>query len=95
MNAADAAPLGVKSGDLVKATSRRGEITLRAWVNERSAPGMCWAAFHFVEACANALTIDAFDPVTETAEYKVCAIRVEKVQDGETVMEDLHRQARP
>jgi formate dehydrogenase major subunit len=95
MNPADAAPLGVKSGDLVKAVSRRGEVTLRAWVNERATPGMCWMAFHFEEACANVLTIDAFDPVTETAEYKVCAIRVEKVRDCEVPMVDLHRQARP
>jgi len=91
----DAAPLGIASGDLVKAVSRRGKVTLRAWVNERAAPGLCWMAFHFEEACANVLTIDAFDPVTETAEYKVCAIRVEKVRDAEAPMEDLRRQARP
>jgi formate dehydrogenase major subunit len=95
MNPVDAAPLGIRSGDVVKARSRRGEITLRAWVNERSTPGVCWMAFHFAEACANVLTIDAFDPVTETAEYKVCAIRVEKVRDAEAPFEDLHRQARP
>jgi formate dehydrogenase major subunit len=91
----DAARLGVKSGDLVKATSRRGSITLRAWVTERSAPGLCWMAFHFSEACANVLTIDAFDPVTETAEYKVCAIDVEKVRDGEPLTHEALRQARP
>ncbi|NLG66570.1 MAG: hypothetical protein GX536_02535 [Actinobacteria bacterium] len=95
MNAADAEPLGIKSGDLVRAISRRGEITLRAWVNERATPGLCWMAFHFVEACGNVLTIDAYDPVTETAEYKVCAIRVEKVADAEVPMKDLCRQARP
>jgi len=37
-------------------------------------------AFHFRETCANWLTIPAFDPVTLTAEYKVCAVRVEKLQ---------------
>jgi formate dehydrogenase major subunit len=95
MNPSDATPLGIRSGDLVKITSRRGEVSLRAWVNERSTPGLCWMTFHFAEACANVLTIDAFDPVTETAEYKVCAIRVEKVRDGELVLGDLVRQARP
>jgi len=95
MNPADAAPLGIESGDMVKASSRRGEVTLRAWVNERSSPGLCWMAFHFAEACANVLTIDAFDPVTETAEYKVCAIKVEKVRDGELLESELVRQARP
>jgi len=52
-------------------------------------------AFHFAEACANVLTIDAFDPVTETAEYKVCAISVEKVRDGEPLEHEVLRQARP
>jgi formate dehydrogenase major subunit len=95
MNAADAGPLGIRSGDLVKAASRRGEITLRAWVNERVPPGLCWTAFHFAEACANVLTNDAFDPVSETPEYKACAIRVERVAAAAVPMEDLHRQARP
>lgn len=95
LNPADATPLGIKSGDLVRASSRRGEVTVRAWVNDRATPGMCWMAFHFAEACANVLTIDAFDTVTETAEYKVCAIRVEKVQDGEMPIEVVRRQARP
>jgi formate dehydrogenase major subunit len=91
----DAAKLGIGSGDLVRAVSRRGEITLRAWVNDRSAEGVCWTSFHFEEACGNVITNDAFDPVTETAEYKACAIRVEKVKKSEKPMVDLHRQARP
>ena len=78
----DAEKLGIKTGDLVKATSRRGQIKVTAWVTERSAIGICWCSFHFFEACGNTLTIDRFDPVTETAEYKACAIKVEKLQDG-------------
>ncbi len=94
---ADAGELGIRSGDWVRASSRRGAIQLRAWVTERSPAGMCWASFHFAEACANTLTIDEYDPVTKTAEYKVCAIRVEKVADGEQLgLEDAPiRQARP
>ncbi len=95
MHPEDAARLGINDGDYVKAKSRRGEITLRAWVTERSAPGLCWTTFHFAEACGNVLTIDAFDPVTETAEYKVCAINVEKIRDGEPFEREVIRQARP
>jgi formate dehydrogenase major subunit len=91
----DAARLGIRSGDYVRATSRRGEIMLRAWVTERSAPGLFWTSFHFWEASGNVLTIDAFDPLTETAEYKACAINVEKVRDGEPLGGELLRQARP
>jgi anaerobic selenocysteine-containing dehydrogenase len=95
MSPTDAAKMRIKSGDLVKATSRRGSITLKAWVTERSAPGVAWCAFHFVEACGNVLTIDRFDPVTETAEYKACAIKIEKVADGELKGAGIIRQARP
>jgi anaerobic selenocysteine-containing dehydrogenase len=91
----DASNLGIKSGDIVMAKSRRGQIVLKAWVTGRSAPGLCWTSFHFKEACANMITNDAFDPITETAEYKVCAIRVEKVSEGISPMIDLNRQARP
>jgi formate dehydrogenase major subunit len=94
---ADAQRLGIQTGDLVEASSRRGTIRLRAWVTERSPTGVCWCAFHFHEACANVLTNDAFDSVTETAEYKVCAIRVRKIEDGTLGIPQgkLLRQARP
>jgi predicted molibdopterin-dependent oxidoreductase YjgC len=59
MHPEDALKLGVKSGDMVRAVSRRGEIVLKAWVTERSAPGLCWTSFHFEEACGNVLTNDA------------------------------------
>jgi len=91
----DASAMNIKTGDTVRATSRRGSITLKAWVTERSAPGVAWCAFHFAEACANVLTIDRFDSVTETAEYKACAIKIEKVKDGEPLGVGTIRQARP
>ena len=37
----------------------------------------CIIPFHFREANINLVTNDAFDPVTETAEYKACAVRIE------------------
>jgi formate dehydrogenase major subunit len=95
LNPADAVGMGIKSGDLVKAISRRGAIKLRAWVTERAGKGMCWTAFHFEEACGNVLTNDAYDTVTETAEYKACAIRVEKLEDGPALPSAVVRQARP
>ncbi len=39
-------------------------------------------AFHFREAHANVLTIEAGDPVTQTPELKHCAIRVERLPGG-------------
>jgi formate dehydrogenase major subunit len=91
----DAARMYIKSGDIVKATSRRGEITVKAWVTERSPEGVVWCAFHFREAHANVLTNDAYDDVTETPEYKACAIRIEKVSEGVETLSRGFRQARP
>jgi len=99
INPEDAARLGIETYDTVKAISRRGEITLRAWVTDRSPKGVCWTSFHFHEAHCNVLTIDAYDDVTETPEYKACAIRVEKVSSRPASVAlprvDPSRQARP
>ncbi len=95
INPDDARKLGIRSGDIVKVSSRRGSIEVKAWVTERSPQGVCWCAFHFEEACANVLTNDAFDPLTETAEYKVSAVQIEKIRDGEPWPAVIPRQARP
>jgi formate dehydrogenase major subunit len=92
---ADAKKMKIKTGDMVKASSRRGSITLKAWVTDRSPKGVTWCAFHFKEAHANVLTNDAYDDVTETPEFKACAIKIEKVSEGETVINRGFRQARP
>jgi len=41
--------------------------------------GCVWMPLHFAESRANLLTNDAGDAVTGTAEYKVCAVRIEPV----------------
>ena len=75
----DAGEIGVKDGDLVRVRSRRGEITLKAWVTERILRGVVFIPFHFAEAAANVLTNPALDPVAKIPELKVCAARVEKI----------------
>ena len=90
----DAKELGIENGDYVEVSSRRGAVKVRAWVTKRSPRGVCWMSFHFHEACGNVLTIDAFDPVTETAEYKACAIKVKKVKSAAFEIK-RERQARP
>jgi len=76
---ADADRLGIENGETVKVKSRRGEVAVRAKVTPEVPPGMVWMAFHFREGNANWLTHAAFDPATLTAEYKACAVRIEKV----------------
>lgn len=78
----DAQARGVEHGDLVEVTSRRGAVRVRAIVSRQVRPGCIWMPLHFAEARANLLTNDAGDAVTGTAEYKVCAAEVVKVEAG-------------
>jgi formate dehydrogenase alpha subunit len=73
----DAAKLGVADGQMVKVTSRRGTVQVKAKVTTRSDRGMIFMNFHFHEAAVNLLTNPALDPIGKTPEYKVCAVRVE------------------
>jgi formate dehydrogenase alpha subunit len=80
----DAARLGVNGDGRVRVTSRRGELIAQAIVTERVSAGLVFANFHFPdEQNANNLTIAALDPVAKIPEYKVCAVRVEKVNSSQ------------
>ncbi len=76
---ADAANLSISHGEIIRVRSRRGEVNVKANVTGQVPKGMVWMAFHFREACANWLTNAAFDNITMTAEYKACAVRLEKM----------------
>lgn len=80
----DAVQLGLVTGGSVRVTSRRGELVAKALVTERVSPGLVFANFHFPGAQnANNLTIAALDPVAKIPEYKVCAVKVQAVNDNE------------
>ena len=76
----DAKRLGIKHGETIRVLSRRGAIEAEAWVSPRVRRGCVWMPMHFAEQRANLLTNDAGDSVTGTGEYKVCAVRVEKIE---------------
>lgn len=57
----------------------------RAQVTQSSPPGVVAMTFHFRESPTNVLTNPAVDPVARIPEYKVCAVRVEKVKKGSYV----------
>lgn len=77
----DATMYGIKDGDMVKVISRRGEVVARAHVRDIK-EGVIWMPMHYAEAAANRLTIGAYDNITMTPEYKVCAARVERVEQS-------------
>jgi formate dehydrogenase alpha subunit len=87
----DAAQLNLKTGDVVRVSSRRGSIVLRANVSVKTSPGVVFIPMHFVEAAANLLTIDALDPFAKIPEFKACAVniqvaRVEELQQEEAML---------
>jgi predicted molibdopterin-dependent oxidoreductase YjgC len=79
LNPADAKKMNIRDGDTVRVTSRRGTLLSKVWVTDRVKPGVVFMPLHFEEAAANLLTNPAMDPISKTPEYKVCAVRVEKV----------------
>jgi predicted molibdopterin-dependent oxidoreductase YjgC len=79
LNPADAADYDIEDGDTVQVSSRRGTVSAAAKVTTRSPVGTVFMTFHFAEAAVNLLTVDAVDPIAKIPEYKVCAVRVKKV----------------
>ena len=77
MNPADAERLGLKQGDAVKVSSRRGEVDAEVHLRNIKA-GVVWMPFHFDESPTNLITNDALDPICGTPEYKACAVRIDK-----------------
>jgi len=78
INPQDAKALGISTGDKVFVVSRRGRVLASANVTDNVMPGVIFMTFHFAESATNLLTNPAYDPVSQTPEFKVCAVKVEK-----------------
>lgn len=76
MNPEDALKLGIESGDLVEVSSRRGTVKVKAKVTDQVPSGLVFMSFHFIDVPTNVLTINEYDPISGTAEFKACAIKV-------------------
>ena len=81
INPSDGEQYGINDGQAVRVTSRRGELTGRALFTDRMRAGEIFIPFvKLSESAANFLTNSAYDPDTMIPEYKVCAVRVEAVE---------------
>ena len=74
----DASKLGIRNGAMMKVSSRRGQIVVKAKVVDTIQEGLVFIPFHFAEAAANKLTAANLDPVAKIPEYKVCAVKLER-----------------
>ena len=79
MNPDDMKELGISEGEKVKVFSRRGVIIISAKSSKRVEKMNIFIPFHFAEAAANMLTINALDPKSRMAELKVCAVNLVKI----------------
>ncbi len=77
LNGRELARLGVRAGEPITVTTRRGRITLAAREDPEVADGMIFVPFCFNEAAANRLTNPQLDPFAKIPEFKFCAARVE------------------
>jgi formate dehydrogenase alpha subunit len=76
----DAAKMEVKDGDMVVLSSRRGDIEAPARLTRSVAPGTIFLPIHFGEVPTNVLTnAEAFDPLAKIPEFKVSAVKVQKL----------------
>jgi assimilatory nitrate reductase catalytic subunit len=86
MHPEDLSRLGLTESDLVKVSSRRGHVYLKAAADPDLRPGMVFAPMHWGARFlggkgrrgVNELTIAALDPSSRQPELKHCAVHVER-----------------
>jgi predicted molibdopterin-dependent oxidoreductase YjgC len=75
----DGKELGIRNRQWVCVRTRRGEVRTMARLTDTIQRGVLFMPFHFEEAPANRLTINALDPIAKIPEYKVCAAQIKAV----------------
>ena len=80
IHAEDAAAYQLNDGDQVKVRSRRGQVVTKVKISKKMPRGLVFMTFHFPEQTdTNVLTLNATDPLSGTAEFKACAVQIERV----------------
>ena len=72
----DAEVRGIIDQDWVSIRSRIGEITLRAILSQRVAPGVVYTTVHHPMTGTNVVTTELSDWATNCPEYKVTAVEI-------------------
>ncbi len=83
MNSQDMQRRQLRDGDLVRVKSRRGSLVIKVQASEELRGGqvfipMHWGGRFMAGLGVNALTLDAYDPVSRQPELKHAAVQVEK-----------------
>jgi assimilatory nitrate reductase catalytic subunit len=76
-----ASAYGMRDGEIVKLVTRRGSATFKVKITSCAREDTVFVPFHWGdEQSVNRLTNAALDPVSRMPEFKVCAVRVEKLE---------------
>ena len=81
MSPADAAAYGLADGEVVRVHSRYGHAQLPVRVSDAMQAGQLFSSFHRPELFVNQLTSPVRDRLMHTPEYKLTAVRLEKLDD--------------
>ncbi len=81
MHPDDAKSHGVRRGDEVLMSNKRGEIRVRVETRGRNRPpkGLVFVPFFDARILINKLILDATDPISKQTDYKKCPIKITKV----------------
>jgi assimilatory nitrate reductase catalytic subunit len=74
LNPQDARHLEIRTGDLVRVASQRGQLLARARITPTMQPGQAFLPMH--DQATNRLTDAVFDPYSHQPAYKACAISI-------------------
>ena len=85
VNPDDVEAWGLTDGGWCRMASPRGSVKIRVEATRRSPRGTVFASFSFSDVPVNLLTGSGYDPITETAELKVCPVCVEPVEEPVSV----------
>ena len=80
INPADAEKEGLAEGSTVRITSRRGSISVKLKVTDRSPSGVLFIPIHFAEAAVNELTNDLRDPDAKIPDSKISAVKIHGIR---------------
>ena len=82
INPQDAADWNLESGQWCRLSSPRGSVEIKVRLTDRSPRGTVFTSFSFNNVPINLLTGSGYDPVTETAELKVCPVKIEALANS-------------
>ena len=78
VNPKELAKHGLKAGEIVTVSTRRGQINLTVRADRDVPVGVLFIPFCFAEAAANILTNPHLDPYGKIPEFKFCAARLDR-----------------